>query len=397
METMNEIVQEKVSQAIKILDEFDVDAWLIFARETSAAGDPMLPLVYGHDLTWQSAIILTRDGRRIAIIGRFEADTAHRTGAFNNIIPYDQSLSGHLIEKLNEISPKQIAINYSKNDVYADGLSLGLYYLLLDYLENTPWKERLISAEQICSALRSRKTYTEVQHIKAAIETTEKIYQKTFKHITPGMSEHQVYEYMQSLLHEFNVEEAWDRNHCPIVNTGPESPVGHVGPTELRINRGHLVHFDFGVKQQDYCSDIQRMVYFLAPKEKIPPKTVMHGFNTIVEAIQSSVSAIKPGMIGKEIDAIARQVVTQAGYPEYQHATGHHLGRQAHDGAGILGPAWERYGNTPNYPVEIGHVYTIEPSLSVPGFGVIGLEEDILITDNGAEFLSKPQTQLIIR
>lgn len=58
-------------------------------------------------------------------------------------------------------------------------------------------------------------------------------------------------------------------------------------------------------------------------------------------------------------------MVTNAGYPEYKYATGRHLGRLAHDGAGVLGPEWERYGQTPHYPLEAGHVYTVQPGLAV--------------------------------
>jgi Xaa-Pro aminopeptidase len=173
--------------------------------------------------------------------------------------------------------------------------------------------------------------------------------------------------------------------------------VGHNAPTDIRIERGHLLHFDFGVRENDYCSDIQRMVYFLKPGESQPPDPVRKGFNTVVQAIQAAFNAVRPGALGMAIDGAARAIVTGAGYPEYKYATGHQVGRLAHDGGAILGPAWDRYGRTPFLPLEVGQVFTLEPGLMVPGYGYVGLEEDILVTKEGAVFLSAPQTKLILK
>jgi Xaa-Pro aminopeptidase len=391
------LIQEKVQQAVQILREYKYDVWLTFVRETSAGGDPVLPLIYGQDLTWNSALIISASGETIAIVGRYEAEAARRTGAYSSVIPYDQSIQPILLETLTRLDPQQIAINYSFNDVHADGLTHGMYQLLVKYLSATPLLGRVISGEALIAALRSRKIPVEVQCIRDAVETTHLIFVNTFAYMQPGMTEKQVADFMHSQLHIFGVGTAWDYDYCPSVNSGPDSPIGHSGPTEIKIEPGHLVHFDFGVKQNNYCSDIQRVVYLLRPGETRPPEIIQQGFDTVVQAIQQTVSAIKPGMRGVEIDAIARGVITNAGHPEYLYATGHHLGRAAHDGAGILGPLWERYGETPNYLIEAGHVYTIEPGMPISGFGYIGLEEDILVTEDGAVFLGNPQTEIIIR
>ena len=395
---MSQLTQEKVEQAIGILEEKEIDLWLTFVRETSASGDPVMPLIYGDaDLTWQSALILTRSGERFAIVGRFDAETARNIGAYETVIGYDESLRLELLPILERLDPGRIALNYSADDVLADGLSHGLYTVLMGYLDGTPFAGRIVSAEGIIRALRGRKTPGEVSRIRAAVETTRLIYERTFAYVQPGMTEIEIGDYMQAQIEELGVGPAWHAGHCPTVNAGPHSPVGHVGRTEQRIERGQLLHFDFGVRQDAYCSDIQRVVYLLAPGESQPPEPVQRGFDTIVRAVQAAVDAMKPGVTGKDVDVAARSVVTSAGYPEYKYATGHHLGRLAHDGGGVLGPTWERYGDSPYQPIEAGQVFTVEPGLAVPGYGYIGLEEDVLVTETGAEFLSPPQRELVVR
>lgn len=395
---MNQIVIEKTKQVINILKEKGIDLWLTFVRETSAGGDPVLPLIYGDSgLTWNSALIFTPSGERMAIVGRFEEETAKNTGAFDRVIPYDESLQPHLLEELKRIDPQQIAINTSTNDVMADGLSHGMYLNLKEMLEDSPFVDRIVSAEFVINALRGRKTPTEIERIKTAIDSTIEIYQLAFSQIEPGMSEIEVADLFHREVEKRRLGYAWPKNNNPAVNTGPDSPVGHNAPTDLQIQPGHLLHFDFGVKQGNYCADIQRMVYFLKPDEQEPPDAVRKGFNTVIEAIQAAFECIQPGLPGIDVDTVARAIVTDAGYPEYKYATGHQVGRLAHDGGGLLGPAWDRYGKTPYRPIEAGQVYTLEPGLMVPGYGYVGIEEDILVTENGAEFLTPPQKELILK
>lgn len=390
------LIQEKADQAIEILKEQNIDMWLTFVRETSGVRDPVLDFLIGpNDLTWQSALIFTRDGGKLAIIGNLERDTVRQLGIFNEIIGYDTAVSGLLRETIARLDPDRIAVNTSHNNVHADGLTHAMYEILRGYLKDTPYADRLVSAEPIINSLRGCKTPTELARIKRAIEITDEVYQKTFNFIKVGMTEIEVANYMHTLMKEYGVGYAWPRGNNPAVNAGPNKVVGHSGPTEIKVERGHILHFDFGVKYEEYCSDIQRVCYVLRDGETEAPPEVQRGFKTIRTAIEKSREAMKPGMTGNSIDVISRGIVADAGYPEYPYALGHQLGRVAHDGGALLGPLWEKYGDSPNQKLEVGQVFTIEPGLAVLGYGYIGLEEDVFITENGAEYFTEPQREIV--
>ncbi|MCI0362732.1 MAG: Xaa-Pro peptidase family protein [Phycisphaerales bacterium] len=398
------IVAEKVTQAVALLSELEIDCWLTFVRETTETGDPILPLILGQPLTWQSALILTRHsdsgaGERIAIVGKYEDQAVKASGGgdvWTKVLPYVQSIRSPLATTLARLNPKQIAINYSTDDVKADGLSHGMMLLLSKYLSGTPFAERLISAAEIIRALRGRKTPGEIDRIKAAIHVTDEIFQLVAQNVEVGFSERDVSELMHRELSERSIDTAWERTQCPIVTTGPHSMLGHGLPSfELTVAPGNIFHLDFGVRMNDYCSDIQRAWYVPRPGENKPPPAVQRAFDTIVNAIQTAFKTLRPGVECWTVDAAARKVITDAGYPEYQHATGHQVGRAAHDGGGVLGPKWERYGKTPLYTVEPGNVFTLELGIdNVDNRGYLGLEEMVLVTDRGCQWLTNPQTSL---
>ncbi len=388
------MVREKIQQAIEILKENKIDMWMTFVRESATIPDPVIDVIIGTNCTWQTAYIITAKGETIAIAGSLDIANLKTHGHYKEIIGYVQSIKDTLMEVLNRINPKTIALNFSTNTVTSDGLTHGMWLQLMSYFEGTQFKERIISAEPIISALRGRKSGTELKRIKDSIDVTLKIFDKVSRFIKPGKSEQDVAKFILMEVKKSGLEPAWDKEHCPAVFTGPESAGAHAGPTNRKIEGGHILNIDFGVKKNGYCSDLQRTWYIKRKGEKIPPKEVIRGFHTIVEAIQLASKKLKPGVQGCEVDDAARNHITSNGYAEYPHGLGHQIGRVAHDGGGGLFPRWERYGNLPYQKVEEGQVYTIEPRLTVEGYGIATVEEIVVITKDGCKFLSKPQKKI---
>jgi len=266
---------------------------------------------------------------------------------------------------------------------------------LLDFLSEIGFENRIISSEKIVSSLRARKTAYEIDRIKEAIAQTLDIFALVAAFIQPGKTEIEIAEFMINEVRRRGLEFAWDIGHCPAVFTGPQTAEAHYKPTDRKIEPGHILNMDFGVKCGDYCSDLQRTFYIPEKGRELPPE-VQKGFETIVTSIELSRQALKPGVLGHEVDSVARKHIVSQGYEEYPHALGHQVGRFAHDGTALLGPSWEKYANKPFLPVEEGMVFTLEPRLKVPGRGIVTIEEMVIVKKGGAEFLSEPQQELII-
>lgn len=387
------IEKAKCEQALELLKELNLDSWLVWVRETSQMADPVLELILGGDLVWESALLFTRSGEKIAIVGNFDAGGLESRGIYDRVIPYTKGIRDILVTELTRINPQQIGINYSADDVSADGLTVGMYQLLKDYLKETPFIDQLVSAESLIQRLRGRKTAEEIESIRKAVAVTEEIFHNAEGYVRTGQSEREIYDYFHSEMKKYGVTSAWNDAENPAVDAGPNKQFGHAGPTDNVTKAGQLLHFDFGVRYKGYCSDIQRMFFF--GKEKDIPHEVQDSFDAVRNAIFAASRFIRPGRLGFEVDGIARDSVVSAGYEEYQHALGHQLGRNAHDGGVLLGPQWERYGTSVMGSVETGNVFTLELYVTTKDYGQVSLEEDILVTKTGCEFLSRPQQKLI--
>ena len=390
------LIQEKVSQAVKILQEQDCDCWITFVRESAIMHDPMLDFLTNADVTWHSAFIVTRDKGTHAIVGEFDKKTIEDLGAYDRVLAYVQGIRPQLQEVMKEIAPRSIALNYSKSSEVCDGLTHGMYLTLMDYLSEIGFADRVISSEKITSSLKARKTPDELSRIKKAIRHTLEIFDKVAGFIAPGRTEKEIAAFMIDEVERRGLGFAWEKSHCPAVFTGPETAGAHYKPTDRKVERGHLINMDFGVKCEDYASDLQRTFYVLEEGQTAAPPEVMKGFETIVESIRTAAGTLKPGAQGKTADDAARGYIVSKGYSEFPHALGHQVGRFAHDGTALLGPAWEKYANKPFEPLEESMVFTLEPRLTVEGRGVASIEEMVVVTSSGAEFLCPPQRELIL-
>jgi Xaa-Pro aminopeptidase len=388
------IINEKVRQATLLMRELDIDCWITFVRETALTRDPILDFLVTADLTWQSAFIMTRAGTSIAIVGTYDRQSVADTGAYTRVVDYVEGIRHPLLTELRALDPRTIALNFSVDSEICDGLTHGMYLALMEILQEAEMGDRVIPAEQLMSALRERKSAAELACIREAIRHTEEIYAHIGTVLHAGMTEEQVAAVMRGEVHARGLGFAWDSAGCPAVFAGPDTAAAHYKPTERVVQPGHVVNMDFGVRWNGYVSDLQRTFYVLRPGESAPPPAVQQGFDTIVAAIERARELMKPGVTGHAVDTAARTLITDAGYAEFPHALGHQVGRFAHDGTALLAPPWEKYGRKPFRQIEEGMVFTIEPRLTVPGHGIVTIEEMVVVTPKGAEYLSTPQKSL---
>lgn len=385
------IQKEKHVQTKEVLREFGVDWWLTVGRETSMNNEPILPLISTIDFTATAAVIMTPT-KSTALVGHNDAEGLLQTEVFDEVIGYNTSFEKELTGLLLRDAPKNIALNYSKADVAADGLTHGLYMVVQAILQKANYADDVISAEDIIAQVRGCKTKEEIKRMEEAISMTDDIFQNAREFIKEGVTEKEIYDFFHKEMDARDVEPAWQAAQCPGVMVGPLTVTGHKGPTDIVAEKGTVMDLDFGIVLNDYCSDLQRAYYVLDDGETEACEEVQKAFEVVQEAIRRALAGMKPGKTGSEIDQIARDYIVSQGYPEWTHGLGHQVGRLAHDGGVSLAPnKWERYTDREvNLPVAEGMVFTLEPGIRTSR-GYVGQEEVAVVTKNGGRFLSKPQ------
>ena len=169
-----------------------------------------------------------------------------------------------------------------------------------------------------------------------------------------------------------------------IVASGVRSSMPHGTASSKQIQLGEFLTMDFGAIYQGYCSDITRTVFLGDPGDKH-----REVYETVLAAQRAGIKAVAPGRSGKEVDAVARKLIEEAGYGDYfGHGLGHSVGLAIHEGPN-LNMREERV-------LEPGMVITVEPGIYIPEWGGVRIEDIVLVTENGCEVLTKAPKEFII-
>jgi Xaa-Pro aminopeptidase len=243
------------------------------------------------------------------------------------------------------------------------------------------FKAELVPVSGLIEKLRLIKTESEIKILKEAADIADAAFNHIVNFIRPGITELEVSNELEFFMRKSG---ATSSSFDTIVASGYRSALPHGVASDKVIDNGDIVTLDFGAYYKGYVSDITRTVSVGEPNPKL--KEI---YEIVLEAQLRGVEGIKPGITGKEADALTRDLITDKGYGEYfGHSTGHGIGLEVHEG-----PTLSMRNDA---VLEPGMVVTVEPGIYIPGLGGVRIEDDVLITKDGNELLTHSTKELII-
>lgn len=225
----------------------------------------------------------------------------------------------------------------------------------------------LVNVPDVCEEMRTIKDADEIACISQACRISCAAFDDLLKFIQPGMTEKRVCAQLDYLMRVHGSEgNAFDT----IVAAGVNGSLPHAVPSDKVIQSGELVTFDFGAKFGGYCADMTRTI---AMGEISAPLRAI--YDAVLEAQLASLAAVRPGVVGKDVDKVARDML-EARYPgAFGHSLGHGVGLFIHER-----PSLSFRSET---VLSKGHVVTVEPGVYIPGVGGCRIEDTVILTENG--------------
>ena len=386
------VAEEKMTRAAELMRERDVDMWAVYSRLKT---DTSLALLFNADTEREVLFLLTGDGERRVLCDPEDRAAFDSSGLFTEVLPVtgDGYMEGFR-RLFAERQVRRLALNESTVDDRCDGLTVGLFRKLERAIGAETMARVRVSSYSMLEELRAVKTPSEIQIMRECSAITTDIYDALFERIHVGLTEVGVAKIMMEECEKRHVVTAFgDPPEYPLVLC-PKGGMSHRGPNDInRIEPGDVLVIDFSIRYNGYTSDIARTMYFLKPGEEHAPREVTDVANAAINAVGQCMAMIRPGLHGYEVDAVGRKAIVDAGYPDIPHAVGHQVGLEVHDGGTTL--------SRPTRPASHGilrknEIYALEPTVlqdrSKPSAII---EDNVLLTDDGCELISRRQTTLI--
>lgn len=246
-------------------------------------------------------------------------------------------------------------------------------------------RTELVETINVVEELAMVKDAGEVALIRRAADITDRVFASLLPDLKPGVRERDIAAEITYRQLKLGAEkDGFD----PIVASGPRAALPHGVASDRKIRKGDLVTLDFGCVVEGYPSDLTRTVVVGRADRK--QRKV---YELVKRAQEAAVAAVRAGVRCSAVDAAAREVITAGGYgPQFSHGTGHGLGlwdrqRQVH--------ALPVLSRTVQTVLKPGMVVTVEPGIYVEGWGGVRIEDDVVVTEGGAEVLTRSTRELV--
>lgn len=226
--------------------------------------------------------------------------------------------------------------------------------------------------------LRIIKDKEEVAEIRKAVYQAERGFGVLRASLRPERTEREVAFELEDQMRKYGAKGA---SFTPIIAVGERAALPHARPTDKRIGDGDFVLVDWGADGGLYKSDLTRVLV----TAKIPPK-LERIYRVVLAAQEQAIAAIRPGISAHDVDHVAREIISEAGFGRhFGHGLGHGIGLDIHEAP--------RLAANQHLKLEAGMVVTVEPGIYLPGWGGVRIEDDILVTKGGHDVLTSVPKQ----
>ncbi len=399
-----EIRSERIATLLpNAMQDNEIDAWMVICRENN--NDPIADHVGCENAGGTAAFMFFRtpDGlHTLAISPAGEATSLAEKKMLDEVLEIERGLGiwGTVESQFERFQPAKIGIN-TGNSPISDGLSHTQYASMTTGISKK-WTDRMVSAEPLIRSWLSVKLPVEVDIMRKAAEITARweveAYEAAVGNVTTDLD---IAAFLEAKMAEMGVDDGWATEQNPAVNSGKDR--GHSHPTNRTIEPGDFIQTDFGIRVHNrWVTDIQRFAYVLAPGETVAPPDAVAKWEAARAGSRAAFGAMMPGASGSEVDRAQRVVMESNGSIPVMWGTGHPVGYWAHDsGPGLSGGRLGldlsvnrdqilRPGMT--FAFDGFHSWTTSDSTTK----TLSVEEMAVITDDGAQWLTAPQEDLIL-